>query len=98
MRVLLTGGTGFLGSHIAQALVEAGHDVVALVRPQSLASAGAQLPTAQLAAGDVLDPGSLRDACAGCEAVVHTAAMVAFSPTATAQQREINVEGTRHVL
>src|SRR5207244_1160165 len=43
-------------------------------------------------------PASLRGACAGCEAVVHTAAMVAFSPTATAQQREINVEGTRHVL
>ncbi|HEY1586115.1 MAG TPA: NAD-dependent epimerase/dehydratase family protein, partial [Polyangia bacterium] len=98
MRVLLTGGTGFLGSHIAHALVAAGHEVIALVRPARLSTPNTQLPTANRVLGDVLDLGSLRAAVRGCEAVVHAAAMVEFAPRHAARQREVNVEGTRHVL
>ena len=96
MRVLLTGVTGFLGSHIARALLAAGHDVVALVRPSS--TVGCELSAVSLIRGDILDPGSLRTAIAGCEAVVHAAAMVDFAPARAARQREVNVAGTRHVL
>src|SRR6266542_4133310 len=98
MRVLLTGATGFLGSHIAHALVAAGHEVVALVRPGSEKTPNTQLPTPNRIAGDILDLPSLRRAAARCEAVVHAAALVAFGPRAAERQRQVNVEGTRHVL
>lgn len=96
MRVLLTGATGFLGSHIAHALLAAGHEVVALVRPGK--TLDSQLASVSCATGDVLDLGSLRAAVRGCDAVVHAAAMVEFAPRHAARQREVNVEGTRHVL
>ena len=98
MRVLLTGATGFLGSHIAHALLAANHEVVALVRPSSASTLNSQLSTLNLVPGDLLDVGSLRAAVRDCEAVVHAAAMVAFAPRDAARQREVNVEGTRHIL
>lgn len=98
MRILLTGATGFLGSHVARALVVAGHAVRALARPQSSRAILSDVPELEWVAGDLLDAGSLRAAAAGCEAVVHAAAMVDFAPRHAARQREINVEGTRHVL
>lgn len=96
MRVLLTGVTGFLGSHIAHALLAAGHEVMALVRPGS--TVGGQLSAVGSIHGDILDLPSVRAAVRGCEAVVHSAAMVEFAPRLAARQREVNVEGTRHVL
>ena len=77
MRVLLTGATGFVGSHVARALVAAGHSVCALARPTASRAVLADLPEVEWVAGDVLEAPSLRAAASGCEAVVHAAAMVA---------------------
>ena len=98
MRVLLTGATGFLGSHVARALVAGGHAVRALARAGSSRQILADAPEVEWVTGDILDVGSLRVAVAGCEAVIHAAAMVDFSPRRAMRQREVNVEGTRHVL
>jgi dihydroflavonol-4-reductase len=98
MRVFLTGGTGFLGSHIADALVASGHDVVALVRPLKARTARTQVAATEVVAGDILDPESLRGTMDGCDAVVHSAALVAFAPVTAARQRAVNVEGTANVL
>ena len=98
MRVLLTGATGFLGSHVARALVAGGHAVRALARASSSRGILADVPELDWVTGDILDVGSLRLAAAGCEAVMHVAAMVDFAPRRALKQREINVEGTRHVL
>lgn len=97
MRVLLTGGTGFVGSHVARALVAAGHVVRALRREERPATS--TLPV-EWVRGDVLDPGSLRAAAAGCEVVVHAAADLRLmgSPAALRHQHEVNVTGTRHVI
>jgi nucleoside-diphosphate-sugar epimerase len=72
---VLTGGTGFLGSHIAEQLVGRGERVRALVRPRSnvtfLRSLGVEL-----APGDLCEAASLRQAVAGADIVYHCAAKV----------------------
>ena len=72
MRVFLTGGTGFLGSHIAAALVDEGHDVRASVRATSdtrwLDPLGVETTTVDLASAE---PGALASALSGCDAVLH---------------------------
>ena len=98
MRVLVTGATGFLGSHVARSLVAAGHSVRALARPTSARDLLDDVPEIAWVVGDILDPLSLQAAARSCEAVVHVAAMVAFAPSAAVQQRRINVDGTRHVV
>jgi NADH dehydrogenase len=74
MRVLVTGATGFVGTHLVRALVKAGHDVRALSRTASRDS----VPSgAEPVAGDVTEPSSLRSALAGVDAVVHLVAIIA---------------------
>ncbi len=74
MKVLLTGGSGFLGGRVAEVLSRAGCDLRVLVRrPEALTGAPAR---AEIARGDVLDADSMARAVAGCDAVVHMAALV----------------------
>ncbi len=76
MKVLVTGGTGFVGPKIVAALRAAGHEVRALVRdPARGAALGCEL-----AAGDMADPESLRRATDGCAAVVHLVAIITGRP------------------
>ena len=76
MKILVTGGTGFIGPKIVRALGEAGHDVRALVRdPRRGAALGCEL-----AEGDITDPESLRRAVDGCDAVVHLVAIITGRP------------------
>jgi dihydroflavonol-4-reductase len=96
MRTLVTGATGFLGSHVARALRERGHDVVALCRgeaPSWLAEIGATVRR-----GDVLHGASVRDAAAGCQAVMHCAGKVSRDPRDAEILHELHVVGTRTVL
>lgn len=106
MRVLVTGGTGFVGCHIVAALVQAGHTVRLLVRDRdktqaSLGPFGADVVAAaqqDVVVGDVLDPQAVRDAVNGCDAVVHAAAIYSLDPRRSAEIERTNVEAAENVL
>jgi len=96
-RVLLTGATGIVGSHLARALLEAGHAVRVLLRPGSdrRALAGLALDHCE---GDVLEPASLQAAAEGCDWVFHAAAVFAYAGQNAEMQTDLAVRGTRYVL
>lgn len=72
MRLFLTGGTGYIGSAVLDALVRAGHQVDALVR-NSEKAAQVQSRGAHPVLGDLSEPASYADAAAAAEGIVHTA-------------------------
>jgi farnesol dehydrogenase len=74
VEIFLTGGTGYLGGRVAERLLAAGHTLRLLYR--SMASPPLERPGVLPVKGDLTRPESLRDAIAGVDAVVHTAAMV----------------------
>lgn len=96
MRVLVTGGSGFLGSWVAQRLSEEGHSVRALVRKSSDRSFLKTLAGVEFADGNVEDEKAVDEASEGVDAVVHCAGLVKAR-----NEREFfgtNVEGTRNLV
>jgi len=101
MRVLVTGGTGFVGSHTAKALKEAGHTVRLLVRSEKKAasifeSLGVEID--EIILGDITDKKAVEAAVRGCDAVIHSAAMVATAEKYAKEVYETNVGGTKLVI
>jgi dihydroflavonol-4-reductase len=96
VRVLVTGASGFIGGAVAQALVERGAEVRALLRPGAVANVRDR-GAVEAVRGDLRDGGSVRAAAAGCEAIFHVGALYSFSADAAALQA-INVDGTRHAI
>jgi dihydroflavonol-4-reductase len=97
MRALVTGGTGFVGAHVARELARAGHGVRVLHRASSRSDALAGV-TYESALGDILDLDSLRRACAGCDWVFHVAAVADYWRADHAKMFDANVRGTQLVL
>jgi nucleoside-diphosphate-sugar epimerase len=101
MRILVTGGTGFVGSHTVAALVEKGHDLRLLVRsPDRIAPALEPLGVHKVDSivGDITDPEAVERAMEGCEAVLHAAAVFTLDSRAAKRIRETNVRSTDIVL
>lgn len=101
MRVLVTGGTGFVGGWSAKAIADAGHQVRFLVRnPDRLHTSVGQLgvDVSDHAVGDITDRASVLQALKGCDAVLHSAALVATDPSQTAKMLSTNMNGARNVL
>ena len=96
MKLLLTGGTGFLGQTVARRLAAAGHELRLLVRENSVLTG---LPEdAELVRGDVTEHSSLRSAAFGCEAVLHMAALVKMWVPDRARFDAVNVGGLLNAL
>jgi len=98
--VLVTGATGFVGSHVAARLAASGRSVRLLVRdPAKPARVPALREVAvELVQGDVTDPASVTAAVEGCSGVVHAAARVSLATREIARVHAVNVGGTRTVL
>ena len=96
MRILVTGGTGTVGEATVTELARRGHEVRLLSR-HAREDAEAWPFNVEGVDADVGDPGQLRGAADGCDAVLHMAAVVRESPPAVTFAR-VNVDGTRNVL
>jgi len=97
VKYFLTGATGFIGARVARQLVDAGHQVVAVVRSpdkaQDLASLGIAVHK-----GDVTDKESMRAPMTGVDGVFHIAAWYKIGVRDKSAAEQINVQGTRNVL
>src|SRR5215204_4569799 len=99
MKIFLTGGTGFIGGHIAKRLRDRGDEVVALVRSpgkgKPLAAIGCELVD-----GSLDDDATIRSGIEGCDAVIHGAALyeVGIPKSERENMRRANVDGTERVL
>lgn len=104
MRVLVTGGTGYVGAHAVVSLREAGHEVRLLVRrPERVAATvgalGADASGLEVVVGDMVDPEAVERAVTGMDATIHAAAVVAALDRKAAEQTiDVNVTGTRTVI
>jgi len=106
-KVLVTGADGFIGSHLVEGLVRAGHDVRAFVFYNSFNSWGWLDRCApdvrgkfEVFAGDVRDPNGVRQAAKGCEAILHLAALIGipYSYHSPDTYVDTNIKGTLNVV
>ena len=107
MKLLVTGADGFIGSHLTEALVRAGHDVRAFVLYNSFNSwgwldeCGADVKGKfEVFAGDIRDPHGVRTALQGRDAVLHLAALIAipYSYHSPDTYVDTNIKGTLNVV
>ncbi|RZM11521.1 MAG: SDR family NAD(P)-dependent oxidoreductase, partial [Pedobacter sp.] len=98
--ILVTGGTGFLGSYIIKELIEKGYQVRALRRSSHLPSyiPAAIFDKVDWVEGDILDVVSLDEAMDGIDTVIHSAAIVSFSKKERSKMYQVNVNGTANVV
>jgi len=94
MTTLVTGATGFVGSHVARKLVDAGHSVRVLVRPSSNPQLLEGLPVERIE-GDLRDSTSLERAMSGVRRLFHVAADYRLWTRTPQELYKSNVEGTR---
>jgi len=97
MNTLVTGATGFVGSHVARQLADAGHRVRVLVRPSSNLQMLEGLH-AERVEGDLRDPASLERAMQGVQRVFHVAADYRLWAKNPAEIYDSNVGGTRKLF
>ena len=98
-KIVVTGGTGFIGSRLVHRLAASGEDVHALVRASSdLASLKECLDRITLVYGDVTDIASLHGAFDGAEEVYHCAGITYMGDRKNPLLQRINVDGTQNVL
>src|SRR5262245_32486588 len=101
MHVVVTGGTGYLGSHAVAALTSAGHRVRVLARSPDRISAALEphgIDGVETVSGDVTDPVAVGRALAGADAVLHAASVFSMDTRRADEMRSVNVRGTEVVL
>jgi UDP-glucose 4-epimerase len=102
MKTLVTGGAGFIGSHISTRLVQGGHAVRVLDNLTSGKRDNLEhlAGKVELVVGDVRDAGKLEELAAGCDVIFHQAAIVSvpYSVEHPQETHDVNIQGTLNVL
>jgi dihydroflavonol-4-reductase len=104
MRVLVTGGTGYVGAFTVKALLDAGHTPRLLVRNpdrlhRTVGRLGVDVEALDVVTGDMTDPAAVETAANGVDAAIHCAAVVAVLNRADAEAAiDFNVQGTKNVI
>ncbi len=98
-RVLVTGGTGFVGAYLLRYLLKAGYAVRATKRATSSMDLVADIQDQlEWVEGDILDLAFIEEAMQDIQQVYHSAAMISFDPKQVTRMMKINVEGTANVV
>jgi dihydroflavonol-4-reductase len=99
MRVMITGGTGFIGYHTTMALLGAGHEVSLLVRSvDKMLGMYGEKGIEHYTRGDIIEADKVRQAMTDCDAVIHVAALVSTHANDAQRVYDTNVQGTRNVI
>jgi dihydroflavonol-4-reductase len=103
VKVAVTGGTGFVGSHTVAALLAAGHDLRLLVRspgrvPAALQPLGADLPAVEIVTADITEPDAVAAGLEGVDAVLHAASVYSLDPARAAEIQRVNDLGVHIVM
>lgn len=98
MKILVTGGTGFTGSHLTRRLLQKGHEVVVIDNQKGLFYDELAQMGAKIHLGSVADRTLVDQATRGCEVVHHVAAMFRKVNLPKKIYWDVNVEGTRYLL
>jgi dTDP-glucose 4,6-dehydratase len=106
-KMIITGSSGFIGSHLVEKLIHQGYNVKAFVHYNSFNSWGwldtfpkDVLSQIEIFTGDIRDPNGVREALSGCDAIFHLAALIAipFSYHSPDAYVDTNIKGTLNVL
>jgi uncharacterized protein YbjT (DUF2867 family) len=92
MKIAITGGTGFVGRHLARRLISLGHEPLLLARGRDVR----QAPVARVIPTDLAEPAALAEIFRGCGAIAHCAGINREIGNQT--YRRVHIEGTRHVI
>ena len=101
MKVMVTGGTGFVGCHTIAELTRNGHEVKLLVRkPERIDPALKPfgITSVEAVTGDVTNPVAVREAAKGCDATIHCGSVYSLDSRAADSIRRTNVAGTKTVI
>jgi len=101
MKVMVTGGTGFVGCHTVAELIKNGHEVKLLVRKPERVQPTLKpfgITPVDAVTGDVTDPKTVREAARGCDATIHCGSVYSLDPRLDESIRRTNITGTKTVI
>lgn len=97
MKVLLTGADGMLGSNISRLLLAKGYNIRAFIQPGRDVNTISKLEI-EYFYGDLLNKDQVIEAAAGCDYIIHTAALTDVWPSRSEIINKVNIEGTRNII
>src|SRR3989344_2384630 len=94
MKILVTGGTGFIGAHLVDKLIELGHDVIVISNKEPKR----ENKKTKYAKGDITKKGDVEKAMIGCSVVFHLASLIDARSSDQKEMQRVNILGSKNVF